>query len=71
MAWGLMAAVYVPMLRWYGVEQILGVTAPGVGSVVHVDDGMDSWWRSQEGAGWGVEGEDLLRGRPGMKQREG
>ena len=51
-------------------RQMLGAAAPGFGGAVHTDDG-GLGMEEPEGSGWGVEGEDLLRSRPGMEQRDG
>ena len=36
--WGVMSAIYTPMLKWYGVNRLLGTIAAYIGPSVHADD---------------------------------
>ena len=53
--WGLMAAVYVPMLRWYGLGKCWALLLP-VSGVLYTLMTVDSGWRSRRGRGGGWKG---------------
>ncbi len=53
--WGLMATVYVPMLRWYGLCKCWALLLP-VSGVLYALMTVDSWWRSRRGRGGGWKG---------------
>ncbi len=48
--WGLMAAVYVPTLRWYGLGKCWALLLP-VSGVLYTLMTVDSGWRSRRGRG--------------------
>ena len=53
--WGLMATVYVPMSRWYGLGKCWALLLP-VSGVLYTLMTMDSGWRSRRGRGGGWKG---------------
>lgn len=53
--WGLMAAVYLPMLRWYGLWNCWAVLLP-VSGLLYTLMTVDSAWRSRRGRGGGWKG---------------
>ena len=53
--WGVMATVYVPMLRWYGLSRRWGIALP-VSGLLYTLMTVDSALRSWRGRGGGWEG---------------
>ena len=51
--WGLMSAIYTPMLKWYGLNRWWGPLLPIAGllyTLMTVDSGRRSWMK--RGGGW-------------------
>ena len=61
--WGLMSAIYTPMLKWYRLNCWWGPLLPIAGLSVHADDrGLGAEVLDEKGRG--VEGADLLSQMP-------